>query len=234
MEHETTPLTPRACAYCGSPVPARKRQDSRFCSTSHRVLGNRKARREAAVHDSMVTRQGSEFTDHESLLAAYERTRKSGHLADPLGDVDAAVELVADDGHMDDAGTRRFLGQADTNGRRMLWKYWSAFGRRTGVQPGEQVAERVERRRASQQSSVERLERVENQVEQRHVAASRGVVARAGRASRELNSHYRRAQDTPPAGMQGPVFDMRMMPQVIRRGDRGSRAAAWPMDDGFH
>jgi hypothetical protein len=234
MEHETTPLAPRACAYCGSPVPARKRQDSRFCSTSHRVLGNRKARREAAVHDSLVTRQGSEFTDHESLLAAYERTRQPGHAADPPGDVDAAVELVAGDDHVDDAGTRRFPGQSDTSGRRMLWKYWSAFGRRTGVQPAEQVAERFERRRASQQSNVEHLERAENQVEQRHVPASRGLVARAGRASRELNSHYRGAPNMPPPDMRGPVFDARMMPQVISRGDRGSRAYSWQMDDGFH
>ena len=65
-------LTVRLCEYCGRPIPAR-RKDARYCSTSHRVLGNRKAKKAQEIHDSLVTRQGGEFTDHESLTDAYER-----------------------------------------------------------------------------------------------------------------------------------------------------------------
>jgi len=236
VERELTPLTASECAYCGGPIPARKRRDARYCSTAHRVLGNRRARREAAVYGALAAMQGSEFTDEVSLAELYDKSTPTdfaspaAYIADDDEPGDDA-EVNAADEH--DAGVRRFLGQADASHHRMLWKYWNSAGRRTCVQPAEQVAERVERRRASQQSNVERLERAENQVEQRHVPASRGVVARSGRASRELNAHYRRAQDTPPPDMQGPVFDVRMMPQVISRGDRGSRAAAWQMDDGF-
>jgi hypothetical protein len=103
VERELTPLTASECAYCGGPIPARKRRDSRYCSTAHRVLGNRKARREAAVHESLVAMQGSEFTDHESLTDAYER---SAEFARP--DASYVVPDASDDDetgiHGDEAG----------------------------------------------------------------------------------------------------------------------------------
>ena len=63
-------LTVRACEYCGGSIPKR-RKDARFCSTSHRVMAHRKAKREREIHDSLVTRG---LTD-QSLAELHERAR---------------------------------------------------------------------------------------------------------------------------------------------------------------
>ena len=109
MEREVTPLTDSECAYCGGPIPARKRKDARYCSTAHRVLANRKARREAAVHDSLVAMQGSEFTDEVSLAELYERTAptefaqpEAAYVVRDAADDDEQNIYADDAGHDDD------------------------------------------------------------------------------------------------------------------------------------
>ena len=100
-------LTVRECDYCGGPIPGR-RKDARFCTTSHRVLGNRRARRKAAVHDSLVAIQCEEFTD-QSLTDAYDRST-SAEFAHP----DAAYVVDDEDQgiHADDAGQDDDISQS--------------------------------------------------------------------------------------------------------------------------
>lgn len=225
------PVAPplRRCGWCDEPME-HKRGGAVYCSRQCKSSA-RRARKNA--DDQLLGLKRRHPLADASLMELYEQSappvfvRTDEDFVLPGGDDDL------DDADEHDTGIREFLGQADNFTRRAQWKYWSILGKRHGVQPAEQVADRVERRRASMESNINRLKNAPNQVEQRHVPASRGAVARAGRASRELNSHYRRASDMPPPDMQGPVSDVRRMPQAINRGDRGSRAYSWQMRDGW-
>ena len=74
---ELAELTVRACEYCGGPIPKR-RKDARFCSTSHRVMAHRKAKREREIHASLVTRG---LTD-QSLAELHAQAGPPQHWAD--------------------------------------------------------------------------------------------------------------------------------------------------------
>jgi hypothetical protein len=229
--YETTPM----CERCGDPfIPTQPGQ--KYCSGRCREAAKKRRSRLRPLAGKLLGRIGD--TGDMSLSELHERATPAGFVtADddfvlPGGDDDLDDEVELDDADEHDADVHEFLGQAGTSHRRMFCEYWNSAGRRTGVQPAEQVADRTERRRASIESNINRLKNAPGQVESRFNESTRGVVAEAGRASRKLNS-YRRASDMPPPDMQGPVFDARMMPPAINRGDHGSRSAAWRMSDGF-
>lgn len=204
---ERAELTVRRCEHCGGSIPSR-RKDARFCSTSHRVMAHRKAKREREIHESLVTRG---LTD---LVAFHERAAPPAHWADDprqysdFGDLPGDAELAAefDDEHQGDERTRHFrtLVQEDAERTpRETWRRWRSHGRRHGTEHPEQAADRITRHRTADAAKTARIDRsTGGRIQDRFDTRTAVNVADNARQSRALNRGY---VEQPP--MSSPGFD---------------------------
>jgi hypothetical protein len=247
-----TTSTP-SCERCGDPfLPTQPSQ--KYCSATCREAAKKRRSRLRPLAGKLLGTTGD--TGDTSLTGAYERATPPRW--EDVRD-DDFEQADAHDGFDDLSGDRSYLAPYESEHedvgetserisgylnqdtasreRRGLWSQWKQLGNKNGVQPPEQVQDRVARRRAAEKETLDRLTNAPGQVQNRFNPVTRNVVAEAGRASRKLNSYKRRAEDM-PRDMQSSIYSPRMaLPENVNVSVRGrpvgARSYSYNMEDGF-
>jgi len=174
---------------CGRPIPSRKRQDTRWCSRSCESKAHR-----------LATKRAEFAAAHPEEMSSYQAHVRGG--SESREDLSPAPEERAEWAERD-AQLNKLLGveTQQREERRTRTGSWFSLkkllSRNPGVEPPAITEARVERARAEQRATVQRLQSAPGRVQNRFDASTSGNVAQRGAESRKRNKVYATADPRP-------------------------------------